>query len=169
MRKAEADTLAQFHREFRPALMAFFLRRSQSHSEAEDLTQEVFIRIASKSDVSMRSAEAYVFQVAANLLRDRGRRAKVRQDYAAGMRTVEGLGVEQLDPYRVAAGREQLACLDAALADLPERTRQVFLLFRFENVSQRAIADGFGISISAVEKHLSRAMTHLIQELGAEE
>lgn len=169
MRKAEADTLAQFHREFRPALMAFFLRRSQSHSEAEDLTQEVFIRIAGRSDASMRSAEAYVFQVAANLLRDRGRRAKVRQDYVAGMRAVEGLGVEQLDPYRVAAGREQLACLDAALADLPERTRQIFLLFRFENVSQRAIADGFGISISAVEKHLSRAMTHLIQELGAKE
>lgn len=169
MRKAEADTLARFHREFRPALMAFFLRRSQSHSEAEDLTQEVFIRIAGKQDVNMRSAEAYVFQTAANLLRDRGRREKVRQDFAAGVRMVDGIGVEQLDPYRVAAGREQLALLDAALSDLPERTRQIFLLFRYENVSQRTIAESFGISVSAVEKHLRRAMAYLIKVLGAEQ
>ena len=168
MRKAASDELSQFHRDHRPALMAFFLRRSQSHAEAEDLTQEVFIRIADRQETDMRSADAYIFQVAANLLRDRARREKVRSEHAAGMRLVEGMGIEALDPHRIAAGREQLQLLSEALRELPVRTRQIFLLFRYENVAQRTIAESFGISVSAVEKHLSRAMAHLISTLGAE-
>lgn len=167
MRKAASDELAQFHRDYRPALMAFFLRRSQSHAEAEDLTQEVFIRIAGRRESNMRSANAYIFQVAANLLRDRTRREKIISEHVAGMRVVEGIGVEPLDPHRIAAGREQLQLLSEALRELPERTRQIFLLFRYENVPQRTIAESFGISVSAVEKHLYRAMAHLISILGA--
>ena len=166
MQQPEADALAQFHREYRPALMAFFLRRVHNPADAEDLTQEVFIRIAAQADQSMRSADAYIFQTAANLIRDRSRRQRVREDYAAGMRVVEGAGVETLDPYRVAAGREALASLNAGIDELPERTRQIFLLFRFDNLSQRTIAEGFGISVSAVEKHIYRAMACLMSKVG---
>ena len=169
MRRQPAETsLAQFHRDYRPALMAFFLRRSQTHSEAEDLTQEVFIRIASLDEQQLRSADAYIFQVAANLLRDRARREKIRVEHAVGTRASDGFGIEQLDPHRVAAGREQLQLLSAALAELPERTRQVFLLYRYENVPHRTIAESFGISVSAVEKHLYRAMAHCMTKLGAD-
>ena len=166
MPKPDADALASFHKEYRPALMAFFLRRVHNPADAEDLTQEVFIRIAAQSDSAMRSADAYIFQTAANLVRDRVRRQKVRDEFVAGQRTVEGAGVETLDPYRVAARREALAALNAGLAELPERTRRIFLLFRYENLSQRTIAEGFGISVSAVEKHIYRAMAALMSRVG---
>lgn len=165
MHEADASAISQIHREYRPALMAFFLRRVRNPADAEDLTQEVFIRMASQTDTSMRSTEAYVFQTAANLLRDRSRRQKVREDYLAGMRVVEGMGVETLDPYRVAAGREALARLNAGIGELPERTRQIFLLFRYENLDQRTIAESFGISVSAVEKHIYRAMACLMSKV----
>lgn len=168
MQQPDADALSRFHREYRPALMAFFLRRVHNPADAEDLTQEVFIRIATQADGqgAMRSADAYIFQIAANLLRDRARRAKVRADHVAGMRVVDGAATEPLDPYRVAAGREALALLVAGLDDLPERTRQIFLLFRYENLDQRAIAESFGISVSAVEKHIYRAMARLMARIG---
>lgn len=165
MPRVETSALARFHREYRPALMAFFLRRLHSPADAEDLAQEVFIRIAAHTDTAMRSNEAYIFQIAANLLRDRVRRNRVRDDYVAGMRSVDGCGVEMLDPYRVVAGREALAQLNAGINELPERTRQIFLLFRYENLDQRAIAESFGISVSAVAKHIYRAMAVLMSKL----
>jgi RNA polymerase sigma factor (sigma-70 family) len=169
MQPKEADALARFHREHRPALIAFFRRRVHDHSEAEDLTQEVFIRIAGNNHAEMQDADAYIFQVAANLLRDRERRAQVRSDHAAGARFVEGVGIDTLDPHRVAAGREALALLTSGLDELPERTRQIFMLFRFEQIDKRTIAESFGISVSATEKHIYRAMAKLIARMRSQE
>jgi DNA-directed RNA polymerase specialized sigma24 family protein len=59
---------------FRKPLMAYFLRRVGDRSEAEDLTQEVFVRLTRHPDrPSGDGAEAYVFMIASNLLKDRGR------------------------------------------------------------------------------------------------
>jgi len=58
-------------RKFRPALIAFFSRRAASHAEAEDLTHEVFVRLAQTRVESIDSTEAFVFRIATNLLRDR--------------------------------------------------------------------------------------------------
>lgn len=169
MHSKEANELKRFHREYRPALMAFFLRRVHDYAEAEDMTQEVFIRIAGTEHAAMQQAEAYIFQVAVNLLRDRSRRHKIRGDYADGMRAIEGAGIETLDPHRVASGREALVLLKEGLAELPERSRQIFLLFRYERIDQRTIAESFGISVSAVEKHIYRAMAKLMAKTGVKE
>ncbi len=144
--QAEAQNdLFQLSRRFRPALMAFFLRRLRSHAEAEDLTQDVFVRLASSQAVEMKSAEAYIFQVAANLLRDRARREKVRSDYRSRARTVEGADVDPLDPLRVATDRESLAALVVGLQELPEKTRAIFVLYRLENVNKAAICEAYGM------------------------
>ncbi|MEO8723682.1 MAG: sigma-70 family RNA polymerase sigma factor [Sphingobium sp.] len=170
MQPGESNELAGFERDYRQALVAFFLRRTHNHAEAEDLTQEVFIRIAGDGRrLTMRHADAYIFQVAANLLRDRGRREKVRADYVARFRLVDGISVDYLDPHRIAEGRESLALLISGLSELPERTRQIFLLFRYEQIDQRSIAESFGISVSAVEKHIYRAMAKLIAITGGRE
>ena len=168
MRSEHTDALSRLHREYRPALMAFFLRRVHDYAVAEDMTQEVFIRIADADHAAMRRADAYIFQVAANLLRDRSRRERVRDDYAAGLRAQDPL-VETIDPHRVAADREALALLRQGLEELPERSRRIFLLFRFEQIDQRTIAEAFGISVSAVEKHIHRAMARLSAKIGHRE
>jgi RNA polymerase sigma-70 factor (ECF subfamily) len=146
--------------------MAFFLRRVGNHSEAEDLTQEVFVRLARSGGAQIREADAYIFRVATNLVRDRARRERVRAEYVASFSTLDGIGIEALDPHRIAAGREALAQIMAALTELPERTRQIFLLFRYEQIDQRTIAESFGISVSAVEKHIHKAMAKLISSVG---
>ena len=167
MRSAVEDEFEQLNRRFRPALMAFFLRRIGNHAEAEDLTQEVFARLMALGADQMREADAYVFQMAANLLRDRGRREKVREAYRFGVLAGEGVGVEPLDPERVLAGRQSLGQIAAALREAPERTRSIFLLYRVEQMKKRDIADTYGISTSAVDKHLMKAMAHLWKRLGS--
>ncbi len=158
--------LVELSRFYRPALMAFFQRRLRNHAEAEDLTQEVLARLVSMPADQMDNANAYIFQIAANLLRDRGRREKVRADYRFGVLAVEGNGVEALDPGRVLAGREALGQVAAVLRDLPERTRTIFILYRVEAMKKRDIAQSYGISVSAVDKHLMRAMALMIERMG---
>jgi len=147
--------------------MAFFLRRIANHAEAEDLTQEVFARLTTLAPGQLAHADAYVFQIAANLLRDRGRREKVRETYRAGVLASEGVGVEPIDPDRVLAGRQSLGQVAAALREVPERTRSIFILYRLEQMKKRDIADTYGISTSAVDKHLMKAMAHLWRRLGS--
>jgi RNA polymerase sigma factor (sigma-70 family) len=152
---------AQLHRRWRPALMAFFLRRVRDHGDAEDLTQEVFVRLL-KVEAHAQSPDAYVFQVAANLVTDRARRARIRADYRDAAASQDDRHVEPLDPHRIAAARAQLAATRGALDSLPERTRTIFMLYRIENMSQQMIADSFGISPSAVKKHVAKAMACLM-------
>ena len=113
----------------------------------------------------LRSADAYVFQVAANLLKDRARRSKVRADFAAAEAPpdeVEEFETRSSDPERIEAARRSLAALVARLRELPERTREIFILYRIENVARRDIAQAYGLSLSTVEKEIARATAYLM-------
>ncbi len=146
--------------------MAFFLRRVADHAEAEDLTQDALIRLARVAPDSVDNPDAYVFQVAANLLRDRKRRDRVRADYLASVWEAERAKVEQRDPSRVAEAGQSLATLQSALYELPSRTCAIFLLYRLGRIGKREIASAYGISRSAVDKHLMRALAHIVRRAG---
>jgi RNA polymerase sigma factor (sigma-70 family) len=146
----------------RPALVSYFLRRIRDPSEAEDLAHEVFIRLAGVSLEGLRSADAYVFQIAANLLRDRARRNKVRDDYLQSVVAVGDAPGDALDPARIVAGRRSLSALVARLRELPDRTREIFVLYRIENVKKDAIAVAYDVSVSLVEKEVARATAYLM-------
>jgi RNA polymerase sigma factor (sigma-70 family) len=142
--------------------MAFFLKRTGDHAEAEDLTQDTFSRVFGGASGGTGLHAGYIFQVAANLLRDRARRQKVRNDAQDTLGIYYGRSVDLLDPEKIAVARDTIVALTAGLADLPERTRVIFILYRIENIGKPMIAESFGISTSAVEKHITRAMAHLM-------
>lgn len=160
---AELDT------RFRRPLMGYFLNRVGDRAEAEDLTQQTFLRLLGGDRSSVANPAAFVFRVAANLLRDRarlrgaGREALLSLDDEA---VVSLAPADHLTPERVLLGRETLADLFEGLEELSAGTRDVFVLFRFENLSQREIAARVGLSQAAVEKRLMRATLHLTTKLG---
>jgi RNA polymerase sigma factor (sigma-70 family) len=161
-RQRQLDDLC---RRFRPALVAYFLRRIRNPAEAEDLAHDVFLRVAGIPLEQLRSADAYIFQVAANLLKDRARRSKVRADYAAAELADDeaaGFAKNASDPERIEAARRALTALVARLRELPERTREIFILYRIENVSRGDIAKAYGLSMSTVEKEVARATAYLM-------
>ena len=151
---------------FRAPLVAYFLKRVRDRAEAEDLTQEAFVRLVRNPDRHQGAAiHAYVFTIAANLLKDRARARAVRAgDHAPLHELPDGAVpalVEEFSPERVLLAKESLAEVLDALAEMGERTRDIFILSRLENLPQREIAALYGISVSAVEKHVIRAMAHL--------
>ncbi|MEI9992988.1 MAG: sigma-70 family RNA polymerase sigma factor [Rhizomicrobium sp.] len=168
-RKSDDAVWANLDRRFRAPLVAFFQRRVYDRTEAEDLTQEVFVRLTRRPDRhNGETIDAYVFKIAANVLIDWGRYRTSRR--AAAHRTfsdiTEDVGipsilVEDRTPERVLAGKDALQNIEDALAELSARTREIFLLSRMENVHHRDIANLHGISVSAVEKHVLKAVAHL--------
>ena len=157
--------LVELDRRLRRALVSFFARRVGSLAEAEDLTQEVFLRIARSEAGDGPLADAYIFRIAANLLRDRARRERVRANYREARALEDFLGIDPLDPHRIAEDQEDLALVARTIAELPEKTRRIFALHRLEHVDKKVIAEAFGLSVRMVEIHIQRALATLAQSV----
>ncbi|HEX7858553.1 MAG TPA: RNA polymerase sigma factor [Sphingobium sp.] len=147
--------------DLRPALQRYLLVRGATADEAEDILQDVSLKLSSEATGPVEQPRAYLYRMANNhfLLHRRtiGRRVQREEDWA---------GAHSGDPPDVDEGpsaearliaREQLAILQRVLDALPERTRTIFRRFRLDGQPQRQIAADLGISVSAVEKHLTRA------------
>lgn len=154
---------------FRPSLLRFFRRRVRDPAEAEDLVQDVFVRLAQRGSLNdLDNLAAYIFETASSVVVDRGRRRRTRAADVHDPFDAEQHGGADFAPDRVLEGRERLRRASAILLELPERTRHIFMLRRMEGLRYQDIASRLGISVSAVEKHMQRAMTYLIQRLGDE-
>jgi RNA polymerase sigma factor (sigma-70 family) len=159
------DTIA-----LRAALARYFRARIGDPIEAEDLVQEVFARIAArKGDAPIVNLSGYMFQTAASLLTDRARRRGARRAEAHVPIDPDRHADLEPDPYRVLAGKEDLRIATAALQALPVRTRTIFVLHRLDGMKYRDVATQLGISVSAVEKHMVRAVQHISAAMGGRE
>ncbi|MBL8270643.1 RNA polymerase sigma factor [Steroidobacter sp.] len=167
---SQDELLAHLNRRFRLPLLKYFGRRVRSAHEAEDLTQDVFERVLrSRENRPIENAEAFVFRVAVNLLRDRARRAQSHGTEEALPAEVVAEFVDvltvDLSPERVVLGERTLQEALSVLDELGERTRAMFYLYRFEGLKVREIAEMYGISASGVEKQLEKALLHLTRRL----
>lgn len=143
-----------------------FLTKRAPIGEVDDLVQEVALRMQTRrTNAPIDNIDGYLFQVAQSVLADRGRRDTVRHRSAHDSLEEIHHPVEDRSPERVLQGKEHLAQLIAAMNDMPERMRQAFVLHRFEEMSYAAIARHMGISVSAVEKHIMKAIKHLAGSL----
>ena len=172
--QAAAELARQLDARYRTALMNYFLRRVRDRAEAEDLTQEVFLRIVRRPDPEpLENAEVFLFSIAGNLLRDRARRAASR--HKADHRSLDDPDgdlahspslIEARAPDRVLMSQESLSEVLRALDELGERNRDIFILYKLEKMKHREIGALHGLSASAVEKYVRKATAHLARRFG---
>lgn len=138
-------------------LSRFLSRRVSTSDAAAELTQDVFVRLAEKGkDIdSIRHPRGYLYRSAKNLAVDAWRLA---EEQATVVFEDDAVSDAVDSPETILQHRETLATLLEAIENLPPRCREVFLLHRFEDLSYPAIAERMGISVSAVEKQMMRAM-----------
>jgi RNA polymerase sigma factor (sigma-70 family) len=155
--------LKQLTERYRQPLNAYFQRRVGSRNEAEDLTQEVFLRLVKRLDVeTLDNPEAFVFTTAANLLRDRFRRGQTQRSHLAEV-SLQQPGIEELSPERVFDSRQHLEKVIQTLEQLDERSRDAFILHRLEGMKHAQIAELYGVSVSSVEKYIIKALAVLTE------
>ncbi len=164
--EANRATLAQEAEPVRRWLSGFFRNRVRDDNDVEDLVQDVFARIVARDSTEpVGHLGGYVLRTARSVLADRARRRATRHADLHVELDADRHGDVEIDPERVLSGKEDLHAATAALLSLPERTRTIFVLRRLEGYRHADIARQLGISVSAVEKHMVRAIQHLGAEM----
>jgi RNA polymerase sigma factor (sigma-70 family) len=156
-----ADDVGAWMAQYGPALRRFFSKRVGA-SEAEDLVQEVFLRLQARAaGEPVENVERYLFRIANNVLVDRHRHAA-----SHGLAYVDPLDAafeiaDEVSPERALMAKQTLGQLSIALRELPPRTREAFIFHRFEEMTYPVIARRMGISVTGVEKLIKRALAQL--------
>ncbi len=169
-RAGDEQAYRDFLAAYGPRLYGYFFRATGSAHDSEDLLSEVMIRLLRRlGDYDERGRfEPWLFSIAANLVRDRIRRSRVRPSMASlasddGEHASLGDGLAG-DPQPVDAdlmAAEAGEALSAALAELDERSRQMVLLRHFSEMSFKEIAKMFECPVGTVLAKVHRALKAL--------
>jgi len=145
--------------EYGDALTRYFMRRAFDPSEAEEMTNELFFRLVRRLVAEPhQNLRALLFHSAANLVKDRYRRASARRAFLMGNPDLDSNNIEVISPERVLEGKQSLKSVLALLDTLDKRSKDMFLLHRVEGLKYAEIAGMYGISVSAVEKHIMKCL-----------
>jgi RNA polymerase sigma-70 factor (ECF subfamily) len=156
-----------------PKMFNFLIRSTGRRDVAEDLVQEVFLRIVRRAD-SFRGQSKFttwMFAIARNLIIDTARKERHRRTVPldAPIRSAEPGGTTRLEqtpdpsptPDRRAADSRFTGRLEDALAALPDDQREVFLMREVEGMKFREIAQVVGIPINTVKSRMRYALESL--------
>lgn len=165
---------AQIWTRFRDGLLAFLTRRLPSRADAEDVLQDVFVRIhegAGRLHHPDR-VQAWVFGIArravADFYRARGRRPDGLPTDGADEPSVAPVSVS-ITPHRGAhdVHDEVLSWLIPMVEALPDTYREAVRLADIEGLTQQAVADRLGLSLSGAKSRVQRGRAMLGEFLRA--
>jgi RNA polymerase sigma factor (sigma-70 family) len=149
----------------RPEIERFLRSRVSCPQIAADLASEIYLRLYRVKPVltGRNDARAYLFRMAANIAIDHNRLERRRSDI---LNESEDLfqGVEP-GPEPAALARSEMAIVESALAELPEKCREILILSRLHGLTHGEIAKRMNVSKSLVEKYIARALVHCRQRL----
>lgn len=156
----------------RPDLVRFFTQRLRSAQAAEDLVQDIYLRLAAQDGgVVIHNPVGYLYRLGSNLMLDRlrgARRAAIRESAWLDSNSTR-VGSEEVaeDPSAEQAvlAKQRLETIVAALRELPDQTQRVFRMHKFDGMSHPEVAEALGISRSSVEKHVMAALKLLSARL----
>ncbi|HEY0647709.1 RNA polymerase sigma factor [Phenylobacterium sp.] len=171
--KRPTDPLLEIYLERRPNLVRFFAARVGSPAVAEDLAQELYVKLATRDPaVTAENPVALIYRIATNVMLDRarGEARSVARDGAWRLVAHDTLGGDDVAADAPAdeavASRQRLRQLVDAVAELPPQMQRAFRLHKLEGKSHADTASAMGISVKSVEKHISAALKALTVKLG---
>lgn len=146
-------------------LRAYVRRMLRNPATAEDVVQQAFVNLLGRSGEEEAPSSAYVMQAVRNLalnhLRDSHRRAQVEM----ASERLEEIADLTPSPEMAAVHRSELMRLLTALAALPPRRREAFVLSRIEGLSYDEVAARMSVSRNTVITHIIAAMAELNRRL----
>ncbi|HXF23086.1 MAG TPA: RNA polymerase sigma-70 factor [Gemmatimonadaceae bacterium] len=167
VRLGDERAFEQIFRTYYARLVSFARTGIDSHDLAEETVQEVFLHIWMRREswVVERSLAAYMFRAVRNRISNARRSLRLETSYNADIARETDGGLDEPGDGRLREAEIE-AALAKALALLPDRARQVFLLSRRQHLTYAEIAEVIGISIKTVEMHMARALSQLRLALG---
>nr|WP_180166617.1 sigma-70 family RNA polymerase sigma factor [Stenotrophomonas sp. SbOxS2]NYT99471.1 sigma-70 family RNA polymerase sigma factor [Stenotrophomonas sp. SbOxS2] len=159
------EELTRIFIEIRPSLERVIERRILDRHTAQDLVQDIYLRLGRVSSLlsGEEDARRYLMRMAVHAalyhLRSESNRAQL---LAGSMILFEGHVAE---PEEHAHARDQMSLIEATLAELPAKCRDVLYLTRVEGLPREEVAARLGVSLSLVNKYVLMALKRCAQKL----
>lgn len=172
MNDSDQNPLITAYIERREELVRYFRVRLRSDEAAEDLVQEIYLKIAGRTEEDIGNPGAYLFRVGGNLLLDRLKQARRTGRREASWRdlntsTAGGQEISEAAPAdEVVDARQRLDRIIAAVNELPPPVREAFRLHKLEGLSHAETAKAMNISRSSVEKHIMASLKRILAKVG---
>lgn len=169
-RESDADEATAFNLLFsrrRRSLYALALQRLKNTDDAEDAVQETYVKACKVAWESVQSPDAMLTTIHLNAVRDILRRRNHSPVDAAGFEeAAESIPSPHADPEQALLAKMSWKRFTQAVEALPPTSRKVFIMGRIEQLSHAEISASTGMSRTAIEKNLVRAMQRLRRSLG---
>lgn len=165
LRAGDITAFEKIYNFFEPRLFAFAMHLVGHKEEAEEIIQEVFLKIwerRSQLDPE-QNFEGFLFSVAKNIAYNKGRRRAYEYAFAQYF-SVAGTE-DRCFTEETVAYRDLERLLEETYAELPPVRRKVFVLSRMEGKSNGEIAQLLNTSISNIENHLHKALKVIREKL----
>lgn len=164
---AQRAFLTLLFNKYRGALLRHVARFAASREDASDLVQDTYLRVMDRISMSRFDGEAraYLFRTATNLARDHYRRQKFRAHASLEEAPEETLRATEPTPDEIISADQVTATLRAAIRDMPEGARAVFLLARSREMPYEDIAKQLGVGRRTVERRVAEAVAFLAARL----
>jgi RNA polymerase sigma-70 factor (ECF subfamily) len=164
LRSGERAAFARLYDRNARSVVSFAYRFVQDRAKAEELAQEIFVKLfrSAGSYEPKAKFKTFLFRIAANHCLNERRRGEYRSEVLApgaddGRGALDPAAPASQGPDEALAGRELERALGEALAALPERERVAFSLCRFEGMAYKDIALALDTSEAAIKSLIHRA------------
>jgi RNA polymerase sigma factor (sigma-70 family) len=164
----DTDTIdvERLFREHNAALLRFISAKVGSEQEAREIAQEAYVHLLQLDRPGAVSfLQAFLFKTAANLAIDRLRQ-RGRRSHMLSMPEVDFAAFE-LTPERQLSGEQAVNVLREAIARLPAKCRQAFLLHRVYEIQIEEIAERMGIGVCMARRYVARGLEYVRECLDA--
>jgi RNA polymerase sigma factor (sigma-70 family) len=173
MKSNDRRLYAEFVGEFASHIYNVAFKIVQRNEDAEEIAQDVFIKLFQSIDSfdGSCSLKTWVYRIAVNksldALRMRKRKIvwKVFSHVFNGEDKEKDIAIDFEHPGIQMEQKEESKIIFTAIEKLPERQKAVFVLYQFEDMSYKEIAETMQLSVSAVDSLMSRAKKQLRDQL----
>jgi RNA polymerase sigma-70 factor (ECF subfamily) len=169
MHHGDAEAFNELFRIFGPRLCSYAQRITQSRDVAEELVQDVFLNIwTHRAERKIdESVSTYLFRSVRNRALNYLRHERIERRFVerslVGYWSLESRESNSNESSFVQ--NEIHAAIQRAIAAMPERSREIFLLNREQGLTYANIAQLLDLSVKAVEYHMGRAFAYLRRQL----
>ena len=174
--KGDEEALSLLINRYKGPLFAYLLRLSGDRDAADDIFQDVFVKVVKKASSyrEHKKFSAWLFTVAHHSLMDHFRSVSRRREDSldavvdGGLSPGDRLPSPEPGPERVLERTERSRTVQAAFDRLSPEQREVFALRHYSGLSFKEIADIYGVPIGTVLARMSRTLAKLRRELNGE-